>query len=211
MERSYIRTVWVIMRTNDPSYFPIGFTGKMNSIGKKKQQEASTRKEIAKRRQLFDESESDSSSGLEVYYNIETSNETPVVTTRERNYDAEESEDKDTEAEEFGDKESAAEKSGEQEEPKIRVNALNEVPKLKRLFKNYNIHWMAKTPGKYSMEMVRVFYANYYCTLEKKVHSKNAIKKEPMLDSVRVRAIPVYISEQTITMFSKGGDYTVPT
>ncbi|MCD7464072.1 hypothetical protein HAX54_052011 [Datura stramonium] len=39
-------------------------------------------KEIAKRRQLRDESESDSSSGSEVHYNIETVDESPVVTTR---------------------------------------------------------------------------------------------------------------------------------
>ncbi|MCE3216774.1 hypothetical protein HAX54_007997, partial [Datura stramonium] len=248
-------------------------------------------KEIAKRQKLRDRSESDSSSGLEVHYNIETSDESPMVTTRakskyqeiavttsppqseeggeeaesdgdnpptdnakEGNDDAEESGDEDTEAEESGDKESAAEKSGEQvegsdpattpearskrwflqgsrdvyyaglalnekgnpnlnikEEPKIHINALNEVPELKRLFKGYNMHWTAQTPGKYNIEMVREFYANYYCTLEKKSPSKNVIKKEPVLDSVRVRAIPVNISEWTITRVLMGGDYTVST
>ncbi|MCE3051518.1 hypothetical protein HAX54_050059, partial [Datura stramonium] len=44
----------------------------------------------------------------------------------------------------------------------------NKVPELKRLFDGYNMYWMAKTLGKYSMDMVREFYANYYCTLEKK-------------------------------------------
>ncbi|MCD9645146.1 hypothetical protein HAX54_033851, partial [Datura stramonium] len=86
-----------------------------------------------------------------------------------------------------------------QEEPKSQINALNEVPKLKRLFKGYNMYWMAKTQGKYSMEMVREFYANYNYTLEKKAASKNAIKKEAVLHSVRVRAIPVDILERTIT------------
>ncbi|MCD9645708.1 hypothetical protein HAX54_034845, partial [Datura stramonium] len=56
-----------------------------------------------------------------------------------------------------------------QEEPKIRINALNEVPKLKRILEGYNMHWMTKTPGKYSMEMVRDFYANYYYTREKRL------------------------------------------
>ncbi|MCD7470179.1 hypothetical protein HAX54_009855 [Datura stramonium] len=56
----------------------------MTSIGNKKQQEAVARKKIAKRRQLRDELESDSSSGLEVHYNIETSDESLVVTTREK-------------------------------------------------------------------------------------------------------------------------------
>ncbi|MCE0480734.1 hypothetical protein HAX54_037836 [Datura stramonium] len=81
-----------------------------------------------------------------------------------------------------------------QEEPKIQINNQNEVPELKRIFEGYNMYWMAKTSGKYSMEMVREFYANYYCTLEKKASSKMEIKKEPVLDSIRVRAIPVDIS-----------------
>ncbi|MCE0480915.1 hypothetical protein HAX54_038146, partial [Datura stramonium] len=60
---------------------------------------------------------------------------------------------------------------------------------------------MAKTLGKYSMEIWREFYANYYCTLEKKAPSKNAIKKE---HSVGVRAILVNISERTITRVLMG-------
>ncbi|MCE5166110.1 hypothetical protein HAX54_014868, partial [Datura stramonium] len=55
---------------------------KVTSIGNKKQQKAVTWKEIAKRRQLRDESKSDNSSGSGVHYNIETSDESPVVTTR---------------------------------------------------------------------------------------------------------------------------------
>ncbi|MCE3215181.1 hypothetical protein HAX54_001202 [Datura stramonium] len=263
----------------------------MNSIGNKKQQEAAARKEIAKRWHLHDESELDSSSGSEVHCNIETSDESPVVTTRvkskaqeaamttaspsqfeeggeepesdgdnpptdnakEGNDDAEELGDDDTKEKESSDKESAAKKSGEQvedsdpsitpearskrwfvqgskdvyyaglalnekgnpscsiqEEPKIRMNALNKVPEFKRLFEGYNMHWMAKTLGKYNMEMVCEFYANYYYTLEKKTLSKNAIKKEPVLDSVRVRAIPVDISEWTITRVLMGGNYIMP-
>ncbi|MCD9646724.1 hypothetical protein HAX54_036878 [Datura stramonium] len=98
-----------------------------------------------------------------------------------------------------------------QEEPKIQIDALNEVLELKRLFEGYNMYWMAKTPGKYNMEMVCEFYANYYCTLEKKAPSKNSIKKELVLDSVRIRAIPVDILERTITRVLMGGDYLVPT
>ncbi|MCD7449206.1 hypothetical protein HAX54_050644 [Datura stramonium] len=98
-----------------------------------------------------------------------------------------------------------------QEDPKIQINALNEVPELKRLFEGYNMYWTTKTLGKYNMEMVHEFYTNYYCTLEKKAPSKNVIKKEPVLDSLRVRVIPVDISEKTITRFLMDGDYTVPT
>ncbi|MCD7451964.1 hypothetical protein HAX54_014342, partial [Datura stramonium] len=199
-------------------------------------------------------------SGSKVHYNIETSNESPVVITREK-FKAQEdavatsplsqfeeggeeakSNGEDPPAndeEESGDKESAVEKSGEQvedsdpattpkerskrwfvqgsgdvyyiglalndkgnpnrsiqEEPKIRINSLNEVPEHKRLFEGYNMHWMTKTPGKYSIEMVREFYENYYCTLEKNAPSKNAIKKDLVIDFVRVRAIPVDISER---------------
>ncbi|MCE0482069.1 hypothetical protein HAX54_040448, partial [Datura stramonium] len=230
----------------------------------KKQQEATAQMEIAKRQQLHDELESDNYSGSEVHYNIETFEESPVVTTRtkskaqeaaaatasppqsnegsdeaesdgdnpsvdnaeEGNDDAEESGDDDTDAEEYDDKENVVEKSNKQgvnlnekgnpirsirKEPKIQINALNEVPKLKRLFEGYSMYWMAKTPGKYSMEMICKFYTNYYYTLEKKAPSKNVIKKESVLDSVRVRAIPVDISERTITRILMGGDYTVPT
>ncbi|MCD7459799.1 hypothetical protein HAX54_041997 [Datura stramonium] len=60
-----------------------------------------------------------------------------------------------------------------------------------------------------SMEIVHEFYANYYCTLEKKASSMKAIKKEPMIDSVRVRDIPVDISERTITRVLKGSDFTL--
>ncbi|MCE3052046.1 hypothetical protein HAX54_051452 [Datura stramonium] len=54
----------------------------MTSPVSKKQQEAATRNEIAKRRQLHDEPESDSSSGSEVNYNITSSDESPIRTTR---------------------------------------------------------------------------------------------------------------------------------
>ncbi|MCE3049477.1 hypothetical protein HAX54_044968, partial [Datura stramonium] len=91
-----------------------------------------------------------------------------------------------------------------QEEPKIRTNVLNEVLELKRLFEAYNIYWMDETPGKYSMDMVREFYANYYCTLQKNSPLRSAIKKEPVLDSFRVRAILVDISERTITRVLMG-------
>ncbi|MCD7461794.1 hypothetical protein HAX54_047128 [Datura stramonium] len=52
-----------------------------------------------------------------------------------------------------------------------------------------------------SMDMVCEFYANYYCTLEKNAPLRSAIKKEPVLDSVWVRAISVDISKRTITQF----------
>ncbi|MCD7464105.1 hypothetical protein HAX54_052091 [Datura stramonium] len=151
----------------------------------------------------------------------------PANNVENDNDHAEESGDDDTNAEEFGDKESAAKESNEQvedsepgttpkasrsiqEEPKIKINALNEVQELKRLFEGYNMYWMEKTPGKYNMEMVCEFYANHYYTLEKKASSKKAIKKEPVLDSVRVRDIPVDISERAITRVLMGGDFTLP-
>ncbi|MCE2055316.1 hypothetical protein HAX54_042391 [Datura stramonium] len=299
MDRSKIKRVMssvVIKQCANWFYFfvnlTICLTSTMTSPVNKKKQEVFAQKEIAKRRQHHDESELESSSGLEVHYNIETSDESPVVTNRaksksqevvaattsppqfdkgsddaepngenppadnaeEGNYDAEESGDDDTNVEESGDKDRTAEESNEQvgdsepattleesskrwlqqssrdvyfaglninekgnpsrsiqEEPKIQNNALNDVPELKRIFKGYNMYWMSKTPGKYSMEMVYEFYTNYYYTLEKKSYSKKAIKKEPMLDSIRVRAIPVDISDRTITRVLMGGDFTLPT
>ncbi|MCD7458896.1 hypothetical protein HAX54_039520 [Datura stramonium] len=98
-----------------------------------------------------------------------------------------------------------------QEDPWIQNNALNKVSELKRLFEAYNMHWMDETPGTYSMEMVHEFYANYYYTLEENAPSRSVIKKELELDSIWVRAIPVDISERTITRVLMGGDYTMPT
>ncbi|MCD9558374.1 hypothetical protein HAX54_015724 [Datura stramonium] len=214
----------------------------MTSPVSKRQQEAAARKEIAKRRKLRDESESDNSSGSEVKYNITISDESPVRTTRAKskaqeaaaattslpqsdegsaeadfdgdnppvdtsgkgNDDADKSGEDDTNAEESGDKDSAAEESNEQEED-------SGITPEARIFEGYNMYWMAKTPGKYSMEMVREFYANHYCTLEKKASSKTTIKKAPVLDYVRVRVIPVDILERIITRVLMGGDFTVPT
>ncbi|MCE5167049.1 hypothetical protein HAX54_035137, partial [Datura stramonium] len=145
----------------------------------------------------------------------------PTDTSGKGNDDAEKSREDDTNVEESSDKYSTAEESNEQEEdsgitpearskrwflqgsrdvyyarlnlnekgnpsrsiqeePNIQINALNEVPELKRIF-------------------------------EKKASSKMAIKKEPVLDSVRVKAIPVDISKRTITRVLMGGDFTGPT
>ncbi|MCD9644863.1 hypothetical protein HAX54_033376 [Datura stramonium] len=111
-----------------------------------------------------------------------------VDNEEEGNDDAKDSRDEDTKVEEFGDRESAVEKYGEQVEDS----------------------YPATTPEA-SMEMVHEFYENYYCTVEKKALSKNSIKKEPMLDSVQVRSIPVDISKRTITRVLMGGRYTWPT
>ncbi|MCD9643547.1 hypothetical protein HAX54_031130 [Datura stramonium] len=50
MERTYRRTVGVVVSINGPSYGPIGSTGKMTSPGNKKQHEGAARKEIAETR-----------------------------------------------------------------------------------------------------------------------------------------------------------------
>ncbi|MCD7453667.1 hypothetical protein HAX54_021822 [Datura stramonium] len=196
-------------------------------------------KKIAKRRQLRDESELDSSSGSEVHYNITSSDESPVVTTRENskaqeavaattslpqsdegsdedesdgdnppadnaekgNDDVVDSGDYDTNAEESGDKNSVAEESNEKVDdsepattPEARSKRWFLQGSIDVYFVGLNLNEKGNpsvTLGKYSMEMVREFYEKYYCTLEKKASSKKAIKKEPVLDSVRVRAIPV--------------------
>ncbi|MCD9642555.1 hypothetical protein HAX54_029414, partial [Datura stramonium] len=94
-------------------YVPVG------STGNKKQQEAAARKEIAKKRQVGDESELKSSSGSESKEGGEEASDgdDPLADdTEEGNDDVEESGDDDTKAEESGNKESVAEKSGEQVE-----------------------------------------------------------------------------------------------
>ncbi|MCE3050499.1 hypothetical protein HAX54_047385 [Datura stramonium] len=145
--------------------------------GTKKNQEATARTEIAKKRQLRDKSKSESPSGSEESYEIDSLGEPPTVTTK--------SQDKSQVIVE--------------EEPKIRTSALNEVPELRRIFEKYNMHWMAETPKKYISVMVREFYANYYSTLENKAPTRQAVKKEPVLDMVLVRECPVDISERTIS------------
>ncbi|MCD7469595.1 hypothetical protein HAX54_008736, partial [Datura stramonium] len=93
----------------------------------------------------------------------------PVDNAEEGNDEAEKSRNDATNAEESGDKDSSTEGSNEQgsismkkkipdivlrRSQKIQINALNEVPELKRLFEGYNMYWMDKTPSKYNMEMV---------------------------------------------------------
>ncbi|MCE0481296.1 hypothetical protein HAX54_038947, partial [Datura stramonium] len=57
------------------------------------------------------------------------------------------------------------------EDHKIRINALNEVPELKRLFEGYNMHWIAKISGKYSMEMMEAMKGiGKLSTEEKLIH-----------------------------------------
>ncbi|MCD7472401.1 hypothetical protein HAX54_013635 [Datura stramonium] len=168
------------------------FESTMTSPINKKQQEVVARKEIAKRRYLHDESESDSSSGSE---SDEGSDEAEPCGDNPPANNAEKGSD-----DESGDNDSAAEESNEQvedsdpantpearskrwflqgcrdvyfaglnlnekgnpscsiqEEQKIQINSLNEVLEHKRLFEGYNMYWIAKTSGKYDMEMVHEF------------------------------------------------------
>ncbi|MCD7465722.1 hypothetical protein HAX54_001810 [Datura stramonium] len=95
----------------------------------------------------------------------------------------------------YNDAEKVGEDDTNAEDPVIRIVLLKSLMSRKR-----NL-----------MEMVCGFYKNYCCTLEKKASSKTEIKKEIVLDSVRVRAIPVDISERTTTRVLMGGDFTVLT
>ncbi|MCD9646688.1 hypothetical protein HAX54_036745 [Datura stramonium] len=61
----------------------------MTSTGNKKKKEVAAGKEISKKWQLRDESESESYSASEVHYIIKTTDESPVVTTREKSNDQE--------------------------------------------------------------------------------------------------------------------------
>ncbi|MCD7467309.1 hypothetical protein HAX54_004656 [Datura stramonium] len=118
-----------------------------------------------KRRLTHDESNEAGSSGLEVHYNIENSNESPVVTTREKS------------------------KPG-----KLR----RLVPHLPSLMRKVAAATMVKT----YVDNARGW---------KWLPSRNAIKKEPVLDSVGAGAIPNDISKRTITRVLMSGDYLVPT
>ncbi|MCD7455473.1 hypothetical protein HAX54_028275 [Datura stramonium] len=93
------------------------------------------------------------------------------------------------------------------EEPKIQTGALMKCSKLIQLFKKYNMRWMAETLRKYSGEMVREFYTNYYSTLENKAPKRQAVKKEPVLDMVPIKACSVDISDRTISQFLFGSVY----
>ncbi|MCE3216944.1 hypothetical protein HAX54_009626 [Datura stramonium] len=197
--------------------------GTMTSPIKKKQQEAVARKEIAKRRQLHDELELDSSSGSEFDERsdeAESNGDNPPTNNAEKtNDDSEESGDDDTNVEESGDKDNAAEESNEQVEdsepgttPEARSKRWFIQGSRDVYFVGLNLNEKGNpSRSKYNMEMVHEFYANYYCNLEKKASSKKAIKKEPVLDSVRIRDIPGDISERTITRALMGGDFTLST
>ncbi|MCD7456875.1 hypothetical protein HAX54_033396 [Datura stramonium] len=231
----------------------------MTSTGNKKQQEYAASKEIAKRCQLHNESEPDSSSGLEAHYNIETSDESPVVTTKAKsksqeaaaatasppqsdeesdeaefygdnlpadnaeegngnaekgNDDAKESGDDDTKEEESDDKESVAKKSSKQvgdSNPATTKEVRSKRQFLQGSRDVYYAELNLNEKGNPSRSIQEEPKTQINALNQKKAPSKSAIKKKPVLDSVRVRAILVNISERTITRVLIGGDYTVLT
>ncbi|MCD7464624.1 hypothetical protein HAX54_053134 [Datura stramonium] len=85
---------------------------------------------------------------------------------------------------------------------------LNEVLELKRLFEGcqhvLDGQDLENTAWRWCVSSTHLTH------FEKKGSSKNSIKKEPVLDSVRVRVIPIDIPERTITKVLMDGDYTVP-
>ncbi|MCE3216213.1 hypothetical protein HAX54_005475 [Datura stramonium] len=66
--------------------------------------------------------------------------------------------------------------------PGFRINAPNEVLVAQKSLRGLLTCIDGQDSRKYNIEMVREFYANYYYTHGERP-SKNAIKKEPMLDS----------------------------
>ncbi|MCE0480767.1 hypothetical protein HAX54_037875 [Datura stramonium] len=113
-------------------------------------------------RQLRDGSESDSSSGSEVHYNITSSDESPVRTTRakskaqeaaatttspprEGDTNAEDSSDKDSGAEEFNEKEedSGITPKARTTEYDYRMGAMKGIRKLSTEDKMLHFQWMA--------------------------------------------------------------------
>ncbi|MCD9646387.1 hypothetical protein HAX54_036170, partial [Datura stramonium] len=122
-------------------------------------------------------------------------------------------EEDDTNAEESGYKDSVAEESNEQEEESsIRPEARSKIWFLQGsrdvYYEGLNINEKGYPSRSFQEEPKMQFNA---LNERKKASSKTAIKKEPVLDSVRVRAIRVDISERTITRVLMGGNFTVPT
>ncbi|MCD9644994.1 hypothetical protein HAX54_033622 [Datura stramonium] len=72
MNQTYGLIVRAIVQTYGLSFMPVGST------------EAAARKEISKKRQLRDNTESDNSSGSKENFEIDSSNDSAVVTTKER-------------------------------------------------------------------------------------------------------------------------------
>ncbi|MCE3050541.1 hypothetical protein HAX54_047482, partial [Datura stramonium] len=221
IKRSYGCIERDVVITNGSCYLPVGSSGTMTSPVSNKQQEDAARKEIAKRRQLRDKANSKAQEAAASTTSPPKSDKgsnkaesdgdnPPTDNAGKGNDDDAELGKGDTNAEESSNKDRVLKSLMSRE--KIPPHTRGKVQEMvsTRIFEGYNMHWMTKTLGKYSMEMVREFHTNYYCTLEKMASSKTAIEKDPVLDSIRVRAIPVDILERTINRVLMGGDFTVP-
>ena len=81
---------------------------------------------------------------------------------------------------------------------------------IHNLFTRHRLEWTARPLGRYSEEMVRVFYASYVATLRSQIDRRAAPAKQDPLEQVRVRGVQVYISLPAIhqVLYGESADAT---
>ncbi|KAK4731644.1 hypothetical protein R3W88_024632 [Solanum pinnatisectum] len=70
--------------------------------------------------------------------------------------------------------------------------------------------WMAHSPGSYSEEIVREFYASYAATIRGSISKWAKPTAQPPLEATLFWGFTVDISETTICRFIYGTDHTLP-
>jgi len=79
--------------------------------------------------------------------------------------------------------------------------SLHTVPDIHALFQRHMCEWMARSPGSYSEEIVKEFYASYTATFRGSIERLAKPATQPPLKDTLVDGFSVDISETTIRRF----------
>uniref|UniRef100_M1DC75 Integrase core domain containing protein n=1 Tax=Solanum tuberosum TaxID=4113 RepID=M1DC75_SOLTU len=83
------------------------------------------------------------------------------------------------------------------------------MPNIQALFQRHRCEWMARSPGSYSEEIVREFYASYVATLRRSIEKWVKPAAQPPLKATLVHGFSVDISEATINRFLYDPSHTL--
>uniref|UniRef100_M1DS47 Integrase core domain containing protein n=1 Tax=Solanum tuberosum TaxID=4113 RepID=M1DS47_SOLTU len=87
------------------------------------------------------------------------------------------------------------------EERRVLTESLHTVLVIKELFKRHMCEWMARSPGKFSEEMTREFYASYTVTIQNAISKRAKPVAQYLLQVTLVWNFSIDISETTICRF----------
>jgi len=95
------------------------------------------------------------------------------------------------------------------EEHRALTRSLHTMPDIHTFFQRHMCEWMPCSPGSYSEEIVREFYASYAATLRGSIENLAKPTTQPPLKATLVCGFSVDISEATIRRFIYGPGHTL--